>query len=272
MSLHCPESGLLIFQTCQDKTQLKEVCIKFCGDLKVFNEITGVQCATCTYPCYACEGKRDPKTGAWEGLPAPLRTYDRNMSHHQSWLANGGGVFGGEAGMALAKNHCNVVEKPILGSSEPDKPLLLILVPGSLHLKLGIVNDALVLVGTQWGEDNLEDWLRRRGITYVPYHGVMLEGNECNRVLQDLDSLEQDLPLHLRPISSYLRSFAAVMASTFGLEPGQSWQEDIARLRTEFLNVQQLFDLRETPKVHIVLHHIHDFIRLGQTQNLRSVC
>ena len=25
------------------KTQLKEVCMRFCGDLKVINEITGVQ-------------------------------------------------------------------------------------------------------------------------------------------------------------------------------------------------------------------------------------
>ena len=220
-----------------------------------------MQSATCTYPCYACEGKRDHRTGAWEGLPAPLRTYDRNMSHHQSWLANGGGVLGGEAGLALAKNHCSVVEEPILGKSEPEKPLLLILVPPGLHLKLGIVNDALVLIGKLWGDDNLEEWLRRRGIRYVPYHGVMLEGNECNRVLQHLDSLEQELPPHLAAIPSYLRSFAAVMASTFGLEPGPSWQEDIARMRTEFSTVHQLFDLRETPKVHIVLHHIHDFIR-----------
>ena len=116
-----------------DKTQLNEVCLRFCGDLEVFNEITGVQTCTSTYPCYACEARRDPRTGEWEGVPAELRTYSRNLTHHNDWLADGGGVMGGRAGLKLAKNHV----------SEPDKPLLQILVPGGLHIKLGIVNGAL---------------------------------------------------------------------------------------------------------------------------------
>ena len=168
--------------------------------------------------------------------------------------------MGGAAGLTLAKNHYNVTEAPLLGKSEPDKPLLLILVPGGLHLKLGIVNDVLELLNKVWG-DGLEEWLRRRGILYVPYHGMMLEGNECNRVLKDVDSLEQELPHHLRSFATYLRSFAAVMASTFGLEPSPTWREDIDQMKNEFLNVQQQFQLRETPKVHIILQHIPDFVR-----------
>ena len=116
-----------------EKSQLKEVCFKFCGDLKVFNEITGIQTCTSSYPCYACEARRDPKTGNWEGLPAPLRTYARNEFHHNEWLAGGGGVMGGAAGLKLLKNHKNVSSLPLLGKDEPDKPLLQILVPGALH-------------------------------------------------------------------------------------------------------------------------------------------
>ena len=126
-----------------DKTQLNEVCLRFCGDLEVFNEITGVQTCTSTYPCYACEARRDPRTGEWEGVPAELRTYSRNLTHHNDWLADGGGVMGGRAGLKLAKNHFSAVSIPRLGKSEPDKPLLQILVPGGLHIKLGIVNGAL---------------------------------------------------------------------------------------------------------------------------------
>ena len=242
------------------KTQLKEVCFKFCGDLKVFNEITGIQTATSTYPCYACEGKRDPKTGAWVDLPAPLRTYNSNMARHNDWLQNGGGFLGGEAGLKLSKHHCNVTEAPLLGNNEPDKPLLLILVPGGLHLKLGLVNDTLSLLGKLWS--GLEDWLRRRSILYVPYHGLMLEGNECSKVLKDVDSLERELPPHLQVFASYLRSFSAVMSSTFGMEPKPSWQQDIELMRSEFLKVQEQFNLRETPKLHIIFEHIPDFVRL----------
>ena len=43
-----------------------------------------------------------------------------------------------------------------------------------------------------------------RGIFYVPYHGMVLEGNECTRVVNDLDDLELHLPLHLKPFCSLL--------------------------------------------------------------------
>ena len=242
-----------------EKSQLKEVCFKFCGDLKVFNEITGIQTCTSTYPCYACEARRDPKTGNWEGLPATLRTYSRNESHHNAWLAGGGGVMGGKEGLKLLKNHRNVSSLPLLGKNEPDKPLLQILVPGALHIKLGVVNDALEVLDRQW--DGLEDWLGALGISYVPYHGCMLEGKECSEVLDHVDSLETNLPQHLKPFAAYLRSFRAVMLSTCGLLPGPSWENDIAQFRTQFLKVQELFGIKETPKVHMVLQHIPDFIR-----------
>ena len=247
-----------------EKSQLKEVCFKFCGDLKVFNEITGIQTCTSSYPCYACEARRDPKTGNWEGLPAPLRTYARNEFHHNEWLAGGGGVMGGVAGLKLLKNHKNVSSLPLLGKDEPDKPLLQILVPGALHIKLGIVNDALEALDKQW--DELEDWLGARGISYVPYHGCMLEGKECSKVLEDVDSLETNLPQHLKPFAAYLRSFRAVMNSTCGLLPGPSWENDIAEFRAQFMRVQELFKIRETPKVHLVLQHIADFIRYTSAQ------
>ena len=85
--------------------------------------------------------------------------------------------------------------------------------------------------------DGLQDWLRARGILYVPYHGLMLEGSECNRVLAAVDDLEQHLPAHLKPFASYLRSFGAVQRSTFGLVPQPSWQADIANMKAQFQQV-----------------------------------
>ena len=78
-----------------EKVKLK-VCPKFCGDLKVFNAITGIQTGTATFPCYGCEVRRDPTTGRWEGVPAKLRTYNGNMAWHQGGLANGGEALGEE--------------------------------------------------------------------------------------------------------------------------------------------------------------------------------
>ena len=72
-----------------ERTQLKEVCLKFCGDLKVFNEIIGIQTCTSTFPCYAYEARRDPKTGNWKGVPAQLRTYARTWQITTSGLLEG---------------------------------------------------------------------------------------------------------------------------------------------------------------------------------------
>ena len=95
----------------------------------------------------------------------------------------------------------------------------------------------------------------------MPYHGCVLEGKECSQVLDDVDSLEESLPDNLKPVSSYLRAFRAVMVSTCGVTPGPFWEDDIDDFKAQFLTVQQLFGLKETPKIHIILQHIPDFIR-----------
>ena len=105
----------------------------------------------------------------------------------------------------------------------------------------------------------------------------MLEGNECSRVLSAVDDLEQHLPALLKPFASYLRSFGAVQSSTFGLVPQPSWQADIANMKAQFQQVVEmqksyipsltatqvhtLFGLRETPKIHLVLQHVPEFVR-----------
>ena len=77
---------------------------------------------------------------------------------------------------------------------------------------------------------------------FLPYHGCVLERKECSQVLDDVDSLEESLPDHLKP---YLRTFRAVMVSICGIAPGPSWEDDIAVFKAEFLAVQQLFGLKE---------------------------
>ena len=142
------------------KVKLKEICFKFCGDLKIYHEITGIQTARATYPCYGCEARRDPKSGLWEGVPATLRTYTRNLRHYKALLAAGGGVEGGAKGMLLAKHFFNCVNPPMLGKTAPETPLIVVAAPPSLHLKLGPVNDGAKLLQDEWPP--LQDWLQSK--------------------------------------------------------------------------------------------------------------
>ena len=98
----------------------------------------------------------------------------------------------GVGGLKLLKTHKNVSALPLLGKCAFEKPLLQILVPPALHIKLGVVNDALEQLDKRW--EGLERWFGERGISYVPYHGCVLGGKECSQVLDDVDSLEESLP------------------------------------------------------------------------------
>ena len=69
----------------------------------------------------------------------------------------------GVGGLKLLKKHKNVSALPLLGKCAFEKPLLQMLVPPALHIKLGVVNDALEQLDKRW--EGLERWFgeRRRG-------------------------------------------------------------------------------------------------------------
>ena len=150
--------------------------VQVCGDLKIYYKLGGTQGATSSYPCYACEAYRDPKTGVWTSCsPCKLRTYASNKQHSDDWMEAGGGAMGGQAGMLIAKEYYNCVNCPLVGEDKPHTPLYLILLPPPLHLLLGVVNDSLKLLLGLW--PGLVNWLHCVDVLFSPYHGLVLEGN-----------------------------------------------------------------------------------------------
>ena len=61
------------------------------------------------------------------------------------------------------------------------------------------------------------------------------------------------------------------MASTFGLLPHDSWEEDLDRMRQEFLAMRRLFGLRETPKLHLLFQHVPEFIRFSEKTKIECL-
>ena len=121
------------------------------------------------------------------------------------------------------------------------------------------------------------EWLHSLGIVFAPYHGFVLEGNECSKVLSKVDQLEQELPEHLKQYARFLRSFKVVQESCLGLQVKATWAIDVALMRCEFLSLQELNQMSKTPKLHIIFQHVPDYIRLsgkglgeGSEQGLES--
>jgi hypothetical protein len=90
----------------------------------------------------------------------------------------------------------------------------------------------------------------------------VLEGKECSKVLECSAELEAMLPENLKQFARYLASFREVIKATFGLEVKDTWVGDIATMKTEFQKLKEAYPIQETPKVHLVFNHIHDYIQL----------
>ena len=83
--------------------------------------------------------------------------------------------------------------------------------PHALHLKLGL-NHLLVELSKVWPP--VLDWLKRKHIALEPYQGGRtLEGNECSKVLKNLDSLEKNLPATFSVFLEAMKAFRDVVNS-----------------------------------------------------------
>jgi hypothetical protein len=135
-----------------------------------------------------------------------------------------------------------------------------------LHLLLGIVNklyneldSRLRMAGHQMQAD---DWATRVGVKRAAYHGGQFKGNECERLLDSVDTLEQMLysqaALSCIPIVRAFRCFRAVKQQCFGMKLGANYEKAISDFSTAFGDLE----INVTPKVHAVTVHVPQFLSM----------
>ncbi len=66
------------------------------------------------------------------------------------------------------------------------------------------------------------------------------------------------------PIVNCLRLFEKVVEATFGHVLSPNYEEVISQFGVSFTTIMSTFHISITPNVHIVLHHIPQFIRMTQ--------
>ena len=90
-------------------------------------------------------------------------------------------------------NNCEFV--PIIGSDDPDTSVLFKIPPPPLHtILLGPVNH--IIDNLKKNHPRLEKILEKLNIQKAKYHGQKFEGNQCRKILQNINKLKIPYDLH----------------------------------------------------------------------------
>lgn len=154
----------------------------------------------------------------------------------------------------------NVIHLPLF--DKPDSSLFLTFIaPMELHLLLGVVNHLFKALKEAWPK--ADDWPRSLHIKSQPFHGGQFAGNECRKLLKNVDVLrqlaEQDCAFNIFGIINTLQKFDAVVSSCFGSTLDPHFASKIQAFRASYLSLQ---GVSVTPKVHAVFFHVEDVILL----------
>jgi len=94
------------------------------------------------------------------------------------------------------KNYMNVINHRILYYEEyPDTVLEQLIPPPELHILIGFVKSLGVLLLDAW--PRFDHWLVSNNIFQRGYQGRGWDGNNSNRILKNLDSLEDDVSKYM---------------------------------------------------------------------------
>ena len=90
--------------------------------------------------------------------------------------------------------------------------------------------------------------------------GELWKGGQCDKVLRNLDSLEDFLARELGLFVECLRGFRDTIDSCFSFTLDPFYKEVIMNFRRSFEALRAEFGVSETNKLHIIFEHVPQFI------------
>ena len=163
-----------------------------------------------------------------------------------------------------AMKHKSCISEPLIGYDDSCY-VLDIIPPMQLHLMLGIVNRLYnfldkVLVASK-NSMKAKDWSDKLSISRRHYWGGEFIGNQCSKLLDNVDILERMLveaeAFAAIPYVDALRSFKRVKDSCFSFELLPGYDKAIE----DFKHAYQNLGIPVSLKVHIVFEHIIQFCK-----------
>ena len=155
--------------------------------------------------------------------------------------------------MKNAKMYTNCINKPLL-PGDADERILDICAPPELHLMLGIVKH---LYDNMYAEcPDVSLWLKSINVKQKKYHHGAFVGNDCLKILRNVDRLQQNYPLNIQKYVHILRILNKIVLACFGMDLDPHFKNYI----NEFKDLYLTLGISVTPKVHVLIKHVPEFI------------
>ena len=82
-----------------------------------------------------------------------------------------------------------------------------------------------------------------------------MEGNDCRKILKNVDKLEERCPPEFNQYVKAFRRFNNVVEICYGYSLAENYKDIIQIFKTDFLKLK----ISITPKVHAVMYHTAEF-------------
>ena len=251
-----------------DKVQIENFPATITSDIKMLQLLIGKCGGNLTHGCVFCSAAK-PLTEIGD----LYKLSDLKALHLQFE----------EAGADKTKQRLfqNVVNKPLL-DLEPDNLILGPVAPPELHLMLGVADkgkkllEMTVFETEEAGKNFIDQFLDQQNISSKGYRDSRsLEGNQTRKFLKSTQKLREayeevgeEERQKAEPIINILEIFSDVVTKCFGrkLEPG--YQDALQRFSSAYmkLNKEQPKIFTVTPKIHIVMFHVQQYLEMMNTE------
>lgn len=138
-----------------------------------------------------------------------------------------------------------------------------------LHIRLGVVNHTVSKLFTAVPE--AQAWPEALHLHHERYHGGGYEGNECEKLLKNVDQLERMLA-NLNKIEEgkrYLLVFQCFNELNMEYSKDFVHVPSLQEAVTKFENAWRACSMPAIPKVHLIVDHLVDFVNSRGSKHMR---
>ena len=201
------------------------------------------------HPCIFCTAfKQDLEEGT-------ARTMGSLRSDYKEWTAAGGIK-------SQCKNFNNVKNDPLFISLPDVTPILKTTPPPSLHILLGIFNHIWKNITSISDHHNniCQEFAMRHDCVRESYWGKTFEGNECVKLLTNIEKENRSLRLSLPGADTHieaLRKFNVLRKLAFGNTIDAGWKISLNEFACAY---KSIIGITKPLKIHMLLDHCSEFL------------
>ena len=118
--------------------------------------------------------------------------------------------------------------------------------------------------------DEVSEFTKKVQVSQEKYHGGDYEGNEINKMLENINDLEELLDENYIDYIEGFKSIKELNEHVSGKELNSDYSEVIDRFTLNFLALNTNHRVSVTPKVHIIMEHLKDYCQ--ETGNALGAC